>query len=54
MITTGNSAMPQTTPDLPTTRPAPRAWTDPVCTEYAVEALTGTFNGGAGDGNTGS
>ncbi|MBA4763307.1 MAG: hypothetical protein H2053_16035 [Sphingomonas sp.] len=33
---------------------APRAWTDPVCTEYAVEALTGNFEGGAGDGNTGS
>jgi len=33
---------------------APLVWADPVCTEYAVEDLTGTFNGGAGDGNTGS
>jgi hypothetical protein len=38
----------------PDTSIAPLVWTDPVCTEYAVEALTATFNGGAGDGNTGS
>lgn len=43
-----------TTPDLPPAPPAPRDWTDPVCTEYAVDDLTGTFNGGAGDSNTGS
>jgi hypothetical protein len=40
MITIGNPAMPQTTPDLPT---APRAWTDPVCIEYPIEQLTAGF-----------
>ncbi len=33
---------------------APLVWADPVCTEYAVETLTASFNGGAGDANTGS
>lgn len=29
---------------------APRAWTDPVCTEYAVGDLTQAGAFGAGDG----
>jgi len=32
--------MTDTTPDLPPAPRAPRAWTDPVCTEYAVADLT--------------
>jgi len=32
--------MTDTTPDLPPAPRAPRAWTDPVCTEYAVGDLT--------------
>ncbi|MDR6851483.1 hypothetical protein J2Y54_000976 [Sphingomonas sp. BE123] len=46
--------MPLTTPDLPPAPAATRAWTDPRCTEYPVADLTGFFNGGAGDANTGS
>ncbi len=32
--------MTRTTPDLPPAAPAPRTWTEPVCTEYAVGDLT--------------
>lgn len=46
--------MTHATPDLPAAPVAARAWTDPSCTEYAVADLTGFFNGGAGDSNTGS
>lgn len=38
-----------TTPDQPPAPPAPRPWTDPVCTEYAVGDLTAFSSAGSDD-----
>lgn len=41
--------MTDTTPDLPPAPPAPRAWADPVCTEYRVGDLTAFSSAGVDD-----